>query len=148
MKQIRASGWSFFTMRAVITMGVRAMEMQSLNSGNSFLAMTDQAGQQLVPMKGSFSGTSARKSLASSPVHRSAPMATSTTSSKPRIRMAAFSLAGVAALPNWPTQAGATQAMTLDPRFMALMTWKIWLLSEMAPNGQLTMHWPQEVHLE
>ena len=93
MKQIRALGWSFFTIRAVMTMGVRAMEMQSLNSGKSFLAMTDQAGQQLVPMKGSFSGTSSRKSLASSTVHRSAPMATSTTSAKPRMRMAAFSLA-------------------------------------------------------
>ena len=37
--------------------------------------------------------------------------------------------------------------MTLDPRFMALMTWKIWLLSAMAAKGQFTRHMPQETHL-
>ena len=112
MKQIRALGWSFFTIRAVMTMGVRAMEMHSLNSGKSFLAMTDQAGQQLGAHEGQLLRHLSRKSLASSTVQRSAPMATSTTSAKPRIRMAAFSRAGVASLPNWPTKAGATQAMT------------------------------------
>ena len=42
--------------------------------------MTLQAGQQLVPIQGCLAGTSSRKSWASSTVHRSAPMATSTTS--------------------------------------------------------------------
>ena len=84
--------------------------------------MTDQAGQQEVPMKGCSAGTFSRKSWASSTVQRSAPMATSTTSEKPSVRMAAFSLAGVASLPNCPTKAGATQAMTSSFRRMALIT--------------------------
>ena len=71
-----------------------------------------QAGQQEVPMKGCFAGTSSKKSWASWTVHMSAPMETSTTSEKPSFFMAAFSLEGVASLPNWPTKAGATQAMT------------------------------------
>ena len=61
--------------------------------------------------------------------------------------MAAFSLGGVASLPNWPTKAGATQAMTSSSRLMALMIWKIWLLSAMAAKGQFTRHMPQETHL-
>ena len=147
MNTMRALGWSFFTMRAVMTMGVSAMEILSLNSGNMVLAIMDQAGQQDVPIHACFSGTSSRKSWASCTVHRSAPMATSTTSAKPRIRMAVFNLAGVASLPNWPTKAGATQAMTSSPRRMAVMSWKIWLLSAMAPKGQFTRHMPQETHL-
>ena len=78
------------------------MEMFMASSGNSFLAITDQAGQQEVPIKGWYSGTSRRKSLASSMVHRSAPMATSTVSEKPSCFMAAVRLSGVAAGPNWP----------------------------------------------
>ena len=39
------------------------MEMQSAYSGKSFLAITDQAGQQEVPMKGSSSGTSGNEVL-------------------------------------------------------------------------------------
>ena len=109
--------------------------------------MTDQAGQQLVPMKGCSAGTFFKKSSASSMVQRSAPMATSTTSEKPISRMAERSLAGVTLSPNWLTKAGATQAMTLLPPFMAWISWKIWLLSAMAPKGQLTRHMPQETHL-
>ena len=119
MNTMRASGWSFFTIRAVMTIGVRAMEIFSLNWGKSFFAIMDHAGQQLVPIQSSFSGTSFKKSLASSTVQRSAPMATSTTSAKPSVRMAAFNLAGVASLPYWPTKAGATQAMTSSFRRMA-----------------------------
>ena len=98
-------------------------------------------------MKSSFSGTFSMKSLASSTVHRSAPMATSTVSAKPSMRMALRSLAGVASLPNWPTKAGATQAMTLSPLRIAWISWKIWLLSAMAAKGQFTRHMPQETHL-
>ena len=81
-------------------MGVRAMEMQSLNSGNNFFAITDQAGQQEVPMKGIFSGTSCTKSMASWVAQRSAPMATSKISVKPRALMAERSLPGVTLGPN------------------------------------------------
>ena len=63
------------------------------------------------------------------------------------VDMAAFSFSGVASLPNWPTKAGATQAITFSPRLMVLMIWKIWLLSAMAAKGQLTKHIPQETHL-
>jgi hypothetical protein len=70
-------------MRAVSVMGVSAMEMQSAYLGNSFFAMTDQAGQHEVPMNGSLSGTSSRKSSASWTVHRSAPSATSSTPENP-----------------------------------------------------------------
>lgn len=49
-------------------------------SGKAVFAIMLHAGQQEVAMKLSFSGTSSRKSCASSTVHRSAPMATSTTS--------------------------------------------------------------------
>ena len=59
-------------------------------------------------------------------------MATSTVSAKPSMRMAFLSLRGVASLPNWPTKAGATQAIISSPLFMAWMSWKIWLLSAMA----------------
>ena len=34
-----------------------------------------------------------------------------------------------------------------SPRLMAWMTWKIWLLSAMAPKGQFTRHMPQDTHL-
>ena len=93
-------GCSFLIRRAVSTMGVRAMEMQPAYSGKRFLAITDQAGQQEVPMKGSFSGTSAMKSSASWVAQRSAPMATSKTSAKPSFFMAARSLPGVTLGPN------------------------------------------------
>ena len=53
----------------------------------------------------------------------------------------------VASLPNWPTKAGATQAMTLSPLRIAWISWKIWLLSAMAAKGQFTRHIPQETHL-
>ncbi len=59
------------------------------------MAITHQDGQQDVAIKGCCSGTSRIKSLASSMVHRSAPMATSTTSSKPSSFMAGFSFSGV-----------------------------------------------------
>ena len=48
-------------MRAVSVMGVSAIETHSAYSGNSFLAMTDQAGQHEVAMNGSLSGTSSTK---------------------------------------------------------------------------------------
>ena len=70
-----------------------------------------------------------------------------TVSAKPRMRMAFLSLRGVASLPNWPTKAGATQAMTSSPFVMAWMSWNIWLLSAMAAKGQFTRHMPQETHL-
>ena len=108
--------------------------------------MTDQAGQQDVPMNGIFSGTSSMKSSASWTVQRSAPTATSSMPEKPSIVKAWRSLSTLPLPPNWPTKAGATSAMTSSPRLMAWMTWKIWLLSAMAPNGQLMRHWPQETH--
>ena len=110
MKHIRASGSACFIMRAVNTMGVMVMEMFLARSGNAVLAIMLQAGQQEVAMKFSFSGTSFRKSWASSTVHRSAPMATSTTSQKPTAFRAALSLPVEARPGNWLTKAGATSA--------------------------------------
>ena len=61
--------------------------------------------------------------------------------------MDGFSFSGVMSGPNWPTKAGATAAMTRSPWLMDWMTWKIWLLSAMAPKGQFTRHMPQDTHL-
>ena len=36
---------------------------------------------------------------------------------------------------------------TSSPWLMDWMTWKIWLLSAMAPKGQFTRHMPQDTHL-
>ena len=112
MKATLQPGCSFLIRRPVSTMGVRAMLMQSACCGNSRFAITDQAGQQEVPMKGRRSGTSLRKSSASWMVHRSAPMATSTTSWKPRALKAARIFSGVSSLPNCPAMAGAMAAYT------------------------------------
>ena len=60
MNTTRASGICRLISRAVSTMGVRAMEMFSVNWGNSFLAITAQAGQQEVARKSSSSGTFSR----------------------------------------------------------------------------------------
>ena len=109
--------------------------------------MTDQAGQQEVAIKGCSAGTFSMKSLASSMVHKSAPTATSATPAKPSRFMAAVKRSGVASGPNWPRKAGATMATTRSPRRMALMSWKIWPLSTIAPKGQFTRHIPQETHL-
>ena len=49
---ILALGCLMRIMRAVSTMGVSAIEMHSDCLGNSFLAMTDHAGQHEVPRKG------------------------------------------------------------------------------------------------
>ena len=86
--------------RAVSVIGVSAIEMQFACSGNSFFAITDQAGQQDVAMNGSFSGTSLTKSSASCAAHRSAPIATSMMSAKPSCFIAARSLPGVTLGPN------------------------------------------------
>ena len=110
MKATWALGCFILMRRPVSTMGVRAMETQWASSGNCFLAMTDQAGQQEVAMKGRFSGTFLMKSSASSAAHRSAPTATSMTSVKPSCFMAARSFSGVTLGPNWSTKAGATAA--------------------------------------
>ena len=147
-KHIRASGSAFFIMRAVNTMGVMAMEMLLASSGNRVLAIMLQLGQQLVAIKRFLAGTSSKKSLASSTVQRSAPMATSTTSSKPSCCMAARSLAVSFRAGNWFTNAGAIRAYTRSPRLMLWISWKIWPLSEIAPKGQLTRHIPQLTHLE
>ena len=88
MNATRQLGSFCFCRRAVSTMGVMVMEMYGAKPGNSFLAMTDHAGQQEVAMNGCFSGTSRRNSSASSMAHRSAPMATSTSESKPSSFMA------------------------------------------------------------
>ena len=88
-------------MRAVSTMGVKATEMFFSNWGKSFLTMSLHDGQQDVTMNLCFSGTSSRKSAASSITHRSAPMATSYTSAL-RIR------SGTPSGPNCPTNAGAS----------------------------------------
>ena len=137
----------FLMSLAVRVMGVKAMETQSAYSGNSFFAITDQAGQQEVAIKGICSGTSFIKSSASWTAQRSAPMATSNTSAKPSCFMAARSFPGVTLGPNCPTKAGATAAYTRSPVWMARITWKIWDLSAMAPKGQFTRHMPQETHL-
>ena len=106
----RASGLCCFIRRAVSVIGVSAIEIHFACSGKSFLAMTDHAGQHEVAMKGSSSGTSFRKSSASCLAQRSAPIATSNTSAKPRAFMAARSFPGVTFGPNCPTNAGATAA--------------------------------------
>ena len=98
-------------------------------------------------MKGCSAGTFFRKSSASSAVHISAPTATSITLWKPTWRMASRIWEEVTFSPNWLTKAGATAATTLSPRLMAWISWKIWLLSEIAPKGQFTRHIPQETHL-
>ena len=87
-------------MRAVSTIGVKATEMFFSNWGKSFLTMSLHDGQQDVTMNLCFSGTSSRKSAASSITHRSAPMATSKTSAKPRAFIAALSFPGVTFGPN------------------------------------------------
>ena len=138
-KTIFALGCCLRIRRAVSVMGVRAMLMQSAFLGNSFFAITDHAGQQEVPMNGIFSGTSSRKSSDSWMVHKSAPRATSSMPEKPSCLKASRSLSTLP-LP------GATSAMTSSPALMAMITWKIWLLSAMAPKGQLTRHWPQLTH--
>ena len=107
------------------------------------MAITLQEGQQEVAMKGCSAGTFFRKSSASSAVHISAPTATSITLWKPTSRI----WEEVTFSPNWLTKAGATAATTLSPRLMAWISWKIWLLSEIAPKGQFTRHIPQETHL-
>ena len=76
-------GYFCLIMRAVSTIGVKATEMFSANWGKSFLTMSLQLGQQDVTMNLCFSGTSSRKSAASSITQRSAPMATSCTFAKP-----------------------------------------------------------------
>ena len=138
---------SDFMSRAVSVMGVRAMEIQLPSLPIIRFAITDQAGQQEVPINGLSSGTSRTKSMASWVAQRSAPMATSNTSAKPSSFMAARSFPGVTFGPNWPTNAGATAAYTRSPDWMARITWKICDLSAMAPKGQFTRHMPQETHL-
>ena len=123
------------------------MEIYGANPGNSFLAITDQAGQQEVAINGCFSGTSRRNSSASSMAHRSAPMATSTSASKPSSFMASRIWPGVTLSPNWPQKAGAMMATTLSPFLMAWISWNSWPLSTMAPKGQDTRHCPQATHL-
>ena len=146
-KTILALGCCFLIMRAVSVIGVRAMEMHSALSGNSFFAMDDHAGQHEVPMNGSLSGTSERKSSASCTLHRSAPSATSSTPEKPSSLNASRSLPTLPLPPNWPTKAGATAAMTSSPERIDQMTCTSWLLSAMAPKGQLMRHCPQATHL-
>ena len=52
MKTTFALGCSFFTIRAVATIGVSSWEMLSIMVGKYFFAMTDQDGQQEVRRKG------------------------------------------------------------------------------------------------
>ena len=85
---------------AVNTIGVNAIEIYDLNSGNSFLAIIDHDGQHDVAINGCFSGTFSKKSLASSIVHKSAPIVTSTTSLNPNSRIAFFNTSGVTLGPN------------------------------------------------
>ena len=106
------SGWSRLIMRAVSTMGVKATEMFFSNWGKSFLTMSLHDGQQDVTMNLCFSGTSSRKSAASSITHRSAPMATSYTSAKPRRWNALRIRSGTPSGPNCPTNAGASATYT------------------------------------
>ncbi len=67
-------------------------------------------------------------------------MATSMTRSKPRDFMAVTNFPGETLPLNWPIKAGATMAMTRSPCKMDWITWKIWLLSTMAPKGHVTRH--------
>ena len=138
---------SFFSRRAVSTIGVSAIEMLGARSGYSFFAITDHAGQQEVAINGCSAGTFFKKSSASSMVQRSAPTATSATSAKPIFCIAPFSRSGVTLGPSCPTNEGATAANTRSPSLMAWISWNSWPLSEIAPNGQLTMHMPHETHL-
>ena len=52
MKTTLALGCSFFTMRAVATIGVSSWEMLSIIAGKYFFAMTDHDGQQEVRRNG------------------------------------------------------------------------------------------------
>ena len=52
MKTTFAWGCSFFTIRAVATIGVSSWEMLSIMVGKYFFAMTDQDGQQEVRRNG------------------------------------------------------------------------------------------------
>lgn len=87
-------------------MGVKATEMFFSNCGKSFLTMSLHDGQQDVTMNLCFSGTSSKKSAASSITHRSAPVATSYTSAKPRRWNALRIRSGTPSGPNCPTNAG------------------------------------------
>ena len=44
-------------------------------------------------------------------------------------------------------EGGKIAANTRSPSLMAWISWNSWPLSEIAPNGQLTMHMPHETHL-
>ncbi len=107
---------------AVSTIGVSAMEIHSACSGNSFFAIMDQEGQQDVAINGSLSGTSFRKSLASSMAHRSAPIATSLTSVNPRAWKALRICVFFNPL-NCPAMAGAKIANTGVLLFIAMIVW-------------------------
>ncbi len=48
-----ASGWSSFILRAVATIGVKALDILSMVSGKNFFASIDHDGQQDVKRKGS-----------------------------------------------------------------------------------------------
>ena len=141
------SGCFILIKRPVKTIGVNVMDIQSLNSGNCCFAITDQAGQQEVPINGNLDGTFSIKSFASSVAHKSAPTATSITSANPNSFIAARNFPGVTFGPNCPTKAGATAAYTRCPSFIACINWNICPLSTIAPNGQFTRHIPQETHL-
>ena len=129
MLQVFCSTWSdennfcirflFLIKRPVKTIGVNAIEIYGLKSGNNFLAITDHAGQHEVAINGCSFGTLFKKSSASSTVHKSAPIATSTTSENPNSFNAPFTFSGVTVGPNCPTNAGAMAATTSLPVFIA-----------------------------
>ena len=147
IKTTRHPGRRRFCSRAVSTIGVMVMEIYGAKPGNSFLAITDHAGQQEVAINGCFSGTIRKNSSASSTAHRSAPTATSSSAANPNCCMAALICPGVTLSPNWPQKAGAITATTSSPRRMAWISWNSWPLSTIAPKGQFTRHIPQLTHL-
>ena len=83
-----------------VTIGVSAIEIFCAWSGNNFLAIAAHAGQHDVAIYGIFSGTSLRKSLASSIAQRSAPIATSNESAKPSALNNDLILPGTTEVPN------------------------------------------------
>ena len=118
-----------------------------MNWGKSFLAITDQAGQQLVPMKGQLSGTFLQEVVGL--LHGAQVSADGYLHhvGKAQGPHGGFQLGGRGVLAVLAHKGGGHAGDDLSPRFMAWISWKIWLLSAMAAKGQFTRHIPQETHL-
>ena len=108
-KTIFPSGCLCLIIRAVATIGVRALDTVSTISGRVLLARTDQAGQQDVRRNGFLPlFTSFTYCFASVLAPISAPSATSYTSANPTSFKAALIFHSRTSAPNCPMTAGAS----------------------------------------